>query len=175
MIRVSITGPESTGKSWLAENLARKYQTVWVPEYAREFLGKTGGHYSYKDVLSIAQGQLEFEKALENKAESILFSDTDSIVTRIWCEVKYGKVHPWILDAAENHRYDLYLLCNIDLPWQFDPLREHPEMRKQLFDRYLEVLKEMNLNYRIISGIGDERLLNAMAQVDEVLKKSLYS
>ena len=168
MIRIAITGPESTGKSWLTERLADWYGTSWVPEYAREYLEQTGGNYDYKDVLAIARGQLEAESIVETKAVELLFCDTEFVVTKIWCEVKYGKVHPWIREKMMNHRYDLYLLCNVDLPWQYDPLRENPEMREQLFDRYLEVLRELDVNFRIVSGTGEERLSNAVEFVDEI-------
>jgi NadR type nicotinamide-nucleotide adenylyltransferase len=171
VIRIAITGPESTGKSWLAENLATWYGTSWVPEYAREYLELTGGKYNYADILTIAKGQLERERRKEETAGELLFCDTEFVVTRIWCEVKYGKVHPWILQKSIKHRYDLYLLCNIDLPWQFDPLREHPEMRQQLFEKYLDVLKELNANFRIVSGIGEERLADAIRFIEELWTK----
>ncbi len=171
MIRIAITGPESTGKSWLAEHLAAKYTTAWVPEYARQFLDQTAGKYNYEDILTIARGQLNTELMLEPRAEGLLFCDTEFIVTRIWCEVKYGQVHPWIMEQTQNHLYDLYLLCNIDLPWQYDPLREHPEMRQQLFDQYQMVLRELNVNYKIISGNGEERLNAATWYVEEILNR----
>jgi NadR type nicotinamide-nucleotide adenylyltransferase len=166
MMRIAITGPESTGKSWLAEQLAAWYGTSWVPEYAREYLERTQGKYQYEDILKIAKGQLKSEIRIEAKTKNILFCDTEFLVTRIWCEVKYGKVHPWILDNAETHPYDLFLLCNIDLPWQFDPLREHPEMRPYLFDRYVETLDNLGANYRIVSGTGEERLMNAVRFIE---------
>lgn len=171
MIKVAITGPESTGKSWLAENLARHYNTIWVPEYAREFLNQTGGEYTYDDILKIAEGQYKNENQLLEKANRLLFSDTEFLVTRIWCEVKYGKVHPWIEEMAVSHRYDLYLLCDIDLPWEYDPLREHPEMRQLLYDKYKVALDALNVNYSVVSGSGDNRLKNAIEFVDSLLKK----
>ena len=169
MIRVAITGPESTGKSWLAEQLALRYKSVWVKEYAREFLEITAGKYDYGDILKIAKGQLGLEEKESVPGVGILFLDTEFIVTRIWCEVKFGRVHPWILEQAANRKYDLYLLCNIDLPWEFDPLREHPEMRQFLFDRYLEVLRELDLPFGVVSGTGEERLLNAVNVVDRLI------
>jgi len=169
MIRIAVTGPESTGKSWLAENLAAHYHCAWVPEYAREFLAGTKGEYTYNDILTIARGQFagEQQKALE--PGSFLFCDTDFVVTRIWCKVKYGKVHPWIRTMSREHRYDLYLLCNVDLPWEYDPLREHPQMRQKLFELYTAELKKLDANFRVVSGSGEERLVNAVGYVEELL------
>ncbi len=169
MIRISVTGPESTGKSWLAEHLAHHYQTKWVPEYARKYLEDIRQPYTYDDILVIAKTQLEEEDLAASDTE-ILFCDTDLCVTSIWCQVKYGKCHNWITTKLEQNRYDLYLLCDIDLPWQYDPLREHPEMRTELFGMYRTLLEKHNFNYRVVSGFGEERLQNAIHIVDEYLK-----
>ena len=170
MIRISVTGPESTGKSWLAEHLAHHYQTAWVPEYARKYLEDIRRPYTYDDILVIAKTQLEEENLAASDTE-ILFCDTDLCVTSIWCNVKYGKCHDWITTKLEENHYNLYLLCDIDLPWQYDPLREHPEMRAELFGMYRNLLQECNFNYRVVSGFGEERLQNAIDFVDEYLKR----
>jgi NadR type nicotinamide-nucleotide adenylyltransferase len=169
MIRISVTGPESTGKSWLARRLAEHYQTAWVQEYARKYLEDINRTYNYDDILIIAQRQLEEENAAANNTD-LLFCDTDFCVTSIWCQVKYGKCHEWITTQLEQNNYGLYLLCDIDLPWQYDPLREHPEMRTELFEMYRELLQEHRFNYRIVSGTGEERLKNAISIVDEYLR-----
>jgi len=168
--RIAITGPESTGKSFLAQLLADHYRTVWIPEFSRVYLLQQEGSYNYSDILKIARGQWKSEKALAKIARKVLFADTEMIVCKIWCEVKYGKCHQWILDAVEKQEYDLYLLMEPDLPWEPDPLREHPESRKYLFDLYRNELEDRNLNYRIVSGLGDARLKNAIGFVEEVLK-----
>lgn len=166
--RISITGPESTGKSWLAQQLARHYQEPWVPEYAREYLNNLDLPYGFEDILHIAEGQyrLEEEKALS--AKNFLFCDTDFLVTHIWEMVKYGKSHPWIENKKNTHIYDLYLLCNTDLPWEPDPLREHPEQRKELLELYLKELSERKLPYSIISGQGTARLKAAIAAINQL-------
>lgn len=169
MIRVSITGPESTGKSWLAEHLAMHYRTAWVPEYARKYLEDINRPYTYDDILLISQKQFESENSVPGNTE-LLFCDTDFCVTSIWCNVKYGKCHKWITDQLEQNNYSLYLLCDIDLPWQYDPLREHPEIRTELFEMYRDLLLENRFNYRIVKGTGAERLQNAIVFVDEYLK-----
>lgn len=168
MIKISITGPESTGKSWLAEKLAGHYKMLWVPEYARKYLEDIKRQYTYDDILVIARNQHEEEISLEGKTE-LLFCDTDFCVTSIWCNVKYGKCHPWIKAQLNQNNYALYLLCDIDLPWQYDPLREHPELRKELFEMYQNLLEEKHFNYKVVSGTGQQRLLNAIRFVDEYL------
>jgi len=168
MIRISITGPESTGKSRLAEHLAEHYKTKWVPEYARKYLEEINRPYSYDDILLIAQKQFEQEN-LVSKDNPLVFCDTDFCVTSIWCKVKYGKCHEWITQKLDQNHYGLYLLCDVDLPWQYDPLREHPEMRSELFAMYSDLLKNQRFNYRVVNGTGEERLQNAIAFVDEYL------
>lgn len=169
MMRISITGPESTGKSWLARRLAEHFQTRWVPEYARKYLENINRPYTYDDILVIAKTQLKEENSAAKNTE-LLFCDTDFCVTRIWCNVKYGKCHKWITASLEVNNYNLYLLCDIDLPWQYDPLREHPEMRSELFGMYRDLLQEHQFNYRIVNGTGEERLQNAIVFVDEYLR-----
>ena len=165
--RIAITGPESTGKSMLAEKLALHYKTAWVPEFAREYLDQLSRQYRYDDILEIAKGQLRNEKLMVKDTGRYLFCDTELIVTKIWCEVKYGKCHPWIIEHIERHPYDLYLLCNIDLPWEDDPLREHPNKREYLFNLYLNELKGRNLPYKIISGQGDNRIAEAINIIEQ--------
>jgi NadR type nicotinamide-nucleotide adenylyltransferase len=171
MIRISVTGPESTGKSWLAQHLAEHYKTQWVPEYARKYLERINRPYTYDDILLIARNQFKEENALAQNNE-LLFCDTDFCVTTIWCNVKYGKCHPWITEKLEQNHYNLYLLCDIDLPWQYDPLREHPEMRATLLGMYKDLLANHGFKYRIVSGTGDDRLHNAIAFVDEYLRST---
>jgi len=169
MIRISVTGPESTGKSWLARQLADHYHTEWVPEYARKYLEDIDRPYTYDDILLISQKQFEEENSAHGDTE-LLFCDTDFCVTSIWCNVKYGKCHEWITDHLNRKNYGLYLLCDIDLPWQYDPLREHPEMRSELFGMYRDLLLEKCFNYKVVKGTGEERLQNAIVSVDEYLK-----
>jgi NadR type nicotinamide-nucleotide adenylyltransferase len=162
MKKIAITGPESTGKSTLARELARIFQTTWVPEYAREYLLDLGRPYEEGDILEIARGQLKTEEKLMNEASRLLFCDTDFLVTRIWSVVKYGRSDPWIDKKVVEHRYDLYLLCNIDLPWEFDPLREHPDKRLMLFDLYHRELINRGFPFAIVSGEGAARTAMAV-------------
>ena len=168
--RVAITGPESTGKSKLAAWLADSYRSLWVPEYAREYLKENGPDYTLEDVVTIARGQLERENAAAKNAREILFCDTDLLVTKIWCEVVFGGCPEWIEQQFHAHHYDLYLLCYPDIRWEPDPFRENPDNREELFVLYRKALEENNLPFRVVKGLGDIRFENARTFVDEILK-----
>ncbi len=169
ILRIALTGPESTGKSWLAKRLADYYHTVWVPEFAREYLEKKNGQYGFEDILQIAKGQKQSEKQLIAKANRLIFTDTESIVTKIWSEVVFGRCDPWIQEEIKNHPYDLYLLCYPDLPWEPDPLRENPDNREELFRLYKQELETRRLPFSIIRGMGQERLQKAIQAVENIL------
>lgn len=173
MIRkIAITGPESTGKSVLSQQLALHYHTVWVPEYAREYLEFIGRPYVESDILEIAKGQLIREKAALSAADFFLFCDTEPIVTKIWSEVKYHRCNSWISEHIKDNPYDLYLLCNIDLPWEYDPLREHPGQRQFLFDYYTRELENTGRPFQVVSGYGIERLNNAILAIEQLFKSN---
>jgi NadR type nicotinamide-nucleotide adenylyltransferase len=169
LLKVAITGPESTGKSMMSAYLADHYQTVWVPEYARIHLLKLEKQYTYNDVLEIARKQKASEQVMEPLSNKILFSDTEMLVNKIWCEDKFKKCHPWILNQFQKQQYDLYLLMDVDLPWEYDPLREDKDRRNYLFDWYRSELDKRNVRYRIVSGVGEARFVNAVRFVDELL------
>lgn len=169
---IVITGPESTGKSWLAQKLAQHYNTVWVPEYAREYLQSINRPYQSKDILYIAKKQRELEQEMKPKANKYLFSDTSMLVTKIWSEYVFGKVHPWIINALNNHPCQLYLLCNIDIPWQEDPLREHPNARKELLNLYIRELTDKKLPFEMVQGMGNLRIENAIHSIQARLSET---
>lgn len=161
--RIAITGPESTGKTTLSKTLAEKFNTVWIPEYVREYFSIFGSDYTYEDLEKIAKGQWALEKQIEKNANQLFFADTEMLVIKIWSECKYEKCSPWILNTLKTYAYDLYLLCYIDLPWEYDPLRENPSKseRLELFKLYVKNLERYNLPYVIINGKNQER--NSMA------------
>lgn len=167
MKRIVVTGPESTGKSWLAENLARHYNTIWVPEFAREYIAKLDRPYTQSDILEIARIQLEKEKKLQRKATAYLFADTSMIVTKIWNLFVFGNCPAWIDEQIDKHRYDLYLLCYIDTAWEYDPQREHPNARQELYDLYEQELQQRGLPYVVIKGLGKKRLNNAIKAIEQ--------
>jgi NadR type nicotinamide-nucleotide adenylyltransferase len=173
MKKVVVIGPESTGKSTLCEQLAAHYKTSWVPEYAREYLLQHGTQYSYDDLLTIAKRQLALEESYTEKNASapILFIDTDQYVMKVWCDFVFGKCHPWILDQIRKRKYDLYLLCNVDLPWVKDELREYPDLesRQRLYDIYKSIMISQPVPWAEISGTDHERLHKAIKVVNDLL------
>ena len=170
MKRVVIIGPESTGKSTLSEQLAKHYNTSWVPEYARQYLIQHGTEYNYDDLLTIAKGQVALEESYinANPSSKVLFIDTNQYVMKVWCEYVFGKCHQWVLDQITKRKYDLYLLCNIDLPWTHDPLREYPDLapRIELYSIYKNLLTNQSVPWVDISGNYDERLQSAIQAVN---------
>ncbi len=170
--RVAITGPESTGKSWLAKQLANHYHTVWVPEYAREYLEANGPEYVYDDIVFFARKQKEREDSLANVATNLIFCDTEPVVTKIWSEVVFNKCDPWIEHEMANNPYDLYLLCYPDIRWEPDTLRENPDNRMELFELYVKEMEANRLPYVVIRGVGKERLQHALDAVNRMLSNA---
>lgn len=171
--RIVITGPESTGKSSLAAALAQAYDCAWVPEYAREYLERKGADYVYDDLLQIAKGQIKLEDQIAaSHSGPLLFCDTDLYVLKVWSEHKYGTCHEFILQNIAQRHYDAYILCDIDLPWVFDPLREHPEpqMRKYFYHVYLDLLIHSSKPFLAVTGTLQERI--AQVQESALLKNS---
>lgn len=167
--RILILGPESTGKSTLAEDLANHFGEPWVPEFAREYLENINRPYRFEDLLEIGKGQAAFEDELAGKANRFLFCDTDLRVIHIWSEHRFGKTNPWVLEEIRRRKYDLILLTDTDLPWTPDPLREYPELeiRQYFFEKYLKLARESGFAFEIISG---DRALRKQKAVELVNK-----
>jgi NadR type nicotinamide-nucleotide adenylyltransferase len=164
-LRISITGPESAGKSTLAAELAAHYGTVFVPEYARTYLEANGPGYLLPDLEAIARGQLAAEDAAAAQATQLLFCDTDLLVIKIWAENAFGACPAWVLAELARPRYALTLLLAPDLPWAPDPLREHPDpaQRWHFYNLYRAELVSRNWPFAEISGPAAERLAQATA------------
>ena len=165
---ILILGPESTGKSTLCQDLSTYYSEPWVPEFARQYLLNLNREYDFSDLSTIGRGQMELEDEQAKHAENYLFCDTDLRVIHIWSEVKYGKTDPWILEEISRREYALILLCDIDIPWEEDPLREHPdlEMRNNLFQMYMDLAKESGFPFYVLRGDQKTRLKEAMEVIE---------
>lgn len=173
-MKIAVVGPESTGKSALCKKLALYYNGLWVPEFARYFLLTQSNSYTYADLEKIAIGQLFWEKLYEGcNQNSWLFYDTTLLTIKIWSEWKYSKTAKLIEDNYCNPKYDLILLSDVDLPWTYDPQRENPHDRKELFDYHIEILKKCNFTFEIVSGFGQKRLENAI-KILENLKADAF-
>jgi nicotinamide riboside kinase len=180
IIRIALVGPESTGKSSLSAQLANHYRTRWVPEYARSFLEARGGAYAEADLWPIAAEQLQSihraEQAMK-KEKSVqplpLFIDTELHVMRIWSEFVFHRCDDRILKALADQPVDAFLLCDTDLPWQPDPLREQPDplVRQRIFQYYLDALVHQALPWQRIQGQDATRLNTAIQFVDRLMNE----
>jgi len=157
MKKIIFTGPESTGKSTIAKAIAKYYNIDWVKEYARGYLDNLGRPYHEEDLLTIAKGQQQAEEKLAKKVKPFLICDTSLLVVKIWSEFKYGRCHPWIITQLHQKPATLYFLCDIDVEWEYDPLREHPMDRVILFERYKKELNCLKIPYIIIRGNKNQR------------------
>ncbi len=174
MKKVVVIGPESTGKSTLATQLADYYKTVWCPEFAREYLTAHGQDYSFDDLLNVAYGQIELEDTmLTEAANGMYIIDTDMYVMKVWCEVVFNNCHTWILKQIVQRRYDLYLLCDTDLPWVQDGLREYPDevVRRKLFKMYQDLLINSGVPWAVVSGQQKQRLQTAISAIKKVCRQ----
>ncbi|QTE21700.1 AAA family ATPase [Polaribacter cellanae] len=182
IVKVVLFGPESTGKTTLSRHLARHYNTVWAPEFAREYLQNKWNNErktcEKDDLLPIAIGQMKLENSLAKKADKILICDTDLLETKVYSQEFYGGfVDDKLDEAANKNEYDLYLLTYIDTPWEEDDLRDRPEQRLEMFKAFKNALKLHNKNYILLKGDKETRLKNATKTIDKILKekKDLHS
>lgn len=173
MKKIVIIGPESTGKSTLCKDLSNYFNCSYVPEYARTYLEEFGADYSYEHILNMAQGQQQIEYVfLElNPGLKFAFIDTNQYVFKVWIAERYNKIEPVVENYIAKNAYDFYFLCDIDLPWEFDELREHPNPadRARLFARYHELLEKDGTPYLILSGNRSTRLQIAIEQLKKLM------
>lgn len=166
--KIVVIGPESAGKSSLCAALSEYYESIWCPEYAREYLLMNGVNYTYDDLLAIAKGQIQLEEEHEKKmtavaASNYLFIDTDMYVMKVWSEFVFAQCHKFILDQIVTRKYDAYLLCKPDIPWVKDELREYPDeaTRQNLYHYYKDLMIHQITPWIEIEGGHEERLRKA--------------
>ncbi|MDD3077615.1 MAG: ATP-binding protein [Paludibacter sp.] len=172
MKKIAILGPESTGKSELAEKLAKFYDVPWVPEYARRYVEKLKREYTFEDVCEIARVQImEEDRFAGHLGPEFVFFDTDLIITKVWFEYCYHKIPDFVQQRLDESYFDAYLLCYPDLPWMPDPVRENGDKRMFFFDWYKKEIENTRKPYFVISGINEQRLNNAISALHTLQKK----
>ncbi|MBT8274011.1 MAG: ATP-binding protein [Bacteroidia bacterium] len=174
-IKVVLFGPESTGKTTLSRQLARHYNSVWVPEYARTYLQDKWNNERKtcepKDLLPIAVGQMALENNLAQKTNTVLICDTDLLETKVYSEAYYsGSCDPELDKYAVSNSYDLYFLTYIDVPWEHDDLRDKPNERDRMFKAFESALIKYNKPYVLLKGDNKKRLNDAVRHIDKLLE-----
>jgi nicotinamide riboside kinase len=174
IIKIALFGPESTGKTTLAIQLAEHFKTAWAPEFARDYLQekweKSGQICDVNDMLPIAYGQTKLENDSLSVANKFLFCDTNLLVTKVFSEVYYNFCDPLLEKAAVKHKYDLFFLTNIDVPWEKDDLRDKPEGRESVFAVFKQTLIDNKKPFITLSGDKDLRLNKAICILNDLEK-----
>ena len=172
MKRVAVIGPESTGKSTLCEQLSHHFHSPWVPEYARKYIERLERPYTYEDVEQIAMYQVEELSIGAIPGKPFIFYDTELIITKVWFLHHYKKMPSWLDEAIKGCDIAHYLLCYPDLPWEYDPLRENPEIREELFEWYRREVEALGIPYTIVRGDGTARTEQAIEALNQIMKNS---
>ncbi|MCX2573845.1 ATP-binding protein [Pedobacter sandarakinus] len=171
--KIAIVGPESTGKSTLSKQLAKHYKVAWVPEYARYYCENLAAPYTLQDEINMYYGQLALEDAvLATNEKGFIICDTTFVTVKIWSDEMLGETPQLVLDALPERPYDLYLLMDIDLPWQDDPLRDFPNQREYFMEVWHKELTSLKAKYKVISGLGEDRIQNAISVINHFLESS---
>ena len=165
MLKIIVTGPESSGKTTLCKTLAKHFNTSFNPEFAREFLDELDRNYTQSHLLEIAKEQLFSE-------HNVQILDTDLITIKIWSNYKYGNCDKWILKQIEKQKAEkrFYLLCKDDIPWEEDPQRENPNDRVELFEIYKQELDNLGHDYFIVKR--KNRIENSIAKISQLISKN---
>lgn len=171
-IKIVCIGPESSGKTTLSQDLARHFHTVWAPEYARQYVENLQRPYTFNDVVHIAWQQPQWEANHAAKANHLLLLDTDLLITQGWFDVVYKKRPEGFDSLIEQYHGDFYLLCQPDIKWEYDPVREYSDlrMRQYLFAYYQQQLEQRGWPYRMISGLGSVRFQNSLQAIETFLQ-----
>jgi HTH-type transcriptional repressor of NAD biosynthesis genes len=168
--RVCLVGAESTGKTTLAGALAEAYETCWNPEYGRAYteLGRDPtAPWTSAEFTCIARIQCWYEDCLAGSARGLVFCDTDAFTTALFHEIYLGEPTHAFDDLAER-RYDLFLICGLDVPWRHDGIREFEDQRQWMHDRYLERARTSGTPWLLLEGSPEERLRDSRLAVDRL-------
>lgn len=166
---IVITGAESTGKTTLTERLSNHFNVPHIPEIAREYVETLHRKYTFADVETIAKMQIDQFNRIIITDTPYIFIDTWLIVTKIWFDFVYNQTPDWLTKEIEKNKIDLFLVCDIDLPWVYDPVRENGgENRKILQNKYIDTIINFGFNYKLVSGIDEERYNNAIQILAEL-------
>lgn len=172
--KIAVVGPESTGKSFMAKRLAQEFGTWYVPEYSRYYCEGLDKSYTLEDEVNIFYGQVALENSLVDVIDHpLLFCDTTILTVKIWSDHLFGSTPPEVLTEIHHRYYDYYLLMDIDLPWEDDPLRDFPDKRDHFMNVWKKELSDLDAEYSIIRGIGEDRYLNGVQAVQKFLTLSM--
>lgn len=169
MIRVVLTGSESTGKSSLAWRIAKQFDADYVPEFVRGYAEKKGGVLSFADHGPIARGQIAIEDEHIATGKPLLIQDTDLLSTVLYCDHYFGQCPRWIVDAANERKPDLYLLCDIDIPWIADGVRDRGHLREEMQKLFRDAVLRSRVPFALVTGEGDARFSCATEAIDNFL------
>ena len=169
MIRVVLTGSESTGKSTLAATLAAHYDAELVPEFVRGYAEAKAGIIDFEDHGPIARGQMALEDEHLSRATNLIVQDTDLLSTVVYCDHYFGHCPQWIREAAASRRPDLYLLCEIDVEWVHDGVRDRGHMREAMQELFRDAVRDTGIATAVITGDWSERLQRAVDAIDALV------
>ncbi len=179
--KIVLIGPESSGKTTLAQQLAQHFGTVWCPEYLRVYLetrvyvgGVANNDFSVEpsDLVGLVVGQMAFEKNLEPFAKNYMFLDTSVLTLKIYWDLYFGFSPKWLHELIDRHVYPLYLLTYPDTPWVADGMRDLPNKRFELFELFRAELQKRQVYFYEIQGLAEQRLQNAIHCIQEFEQKS---
>ena len=163
---ICLHGPESTGKSTLAQQLAAHFETLFVPEYGRTYCENFGLALAMRDLVEIGKTHVAMTRAALRQCNKRLILDTDPLMTAVWADMLFERRDPWFdqFDAAA----DLYLLLDIDMPWVDDGTRFFGDegRRRRFFDLSRAELERRQLPYVVIGGPAEERLEKSIAAIE---------
>ncbi|MBT6013923.1 MAG: ATP-binding protein [Flavobacteriales bacterium] len=171
MDKIIVTGPESSGKTTICQQLSTHFKIPFTKEFARDYIDNLDKEYLQKDLIEIAKGQLKNEQLTTNN-KKLSLHDTDLITIKIWSNYKYGSCDKWIINQIEKQKTEnrFYLLCKPDIPWEADPLRENSQNREELFEIYKKELEKLKHNYVIIEG--EERIKNSISKISSLMSNN---